>query len=169
MEAYSSPTENWSRITFCKKFFNDLKSLDEVTKNVKNQRPEVQDHLDQWNNRARCFFHEITHLNYFMNAPEKSPFIDDALITYKSKEGTVEEGAYGPYNVKVLRNFRGDAWYAGQNADTFAWYAMAMWAKKEIGRYPHLPAAGSKKPTKAPRRGDGTPFTQPNSESEDED
>jgi hypothetical protein len=35
---------------------------------------------------------------------------------------------------------------------------MAMWAKKEIGRYPPLPAAGSKAPTKAPRRGDGSSF-----------
>ena len=165
MEAYSAPTEGWSRITFCKRFFNNLQPLGDVTNNIKGQRPEVQDHLDQWNNRARTFFHEITHLNYFMNAPKKSPFVDDALITYKSGSLTVEEGAYGPYNVKVLRNFRGDAWYPGQNADTFAWYAMAMWAKKEIGRYPPLPAAGSKKPTKAPRRGDGSSFNKPPNEA----
>ncbi|KAF2247313.1 hypothetical protein BU26DRAFT_566298 [Trematosphaeria pertusa] len=109
VEAYSAPAESWSRITFCERFFNHLQPLGDVTNNIKKQRPEVQDHLDQWNNRARTFFHEITHLNYFMNAPKKSPFIDDARITYKSGSSPAEEGAYGPYNVKVLRNFRGDA------------------------------------------------------------
>ena len=64
MEAYSAPTEGWSRITFCKRFFNNLQPLGDVTNNIKRQRPEVQDHLDQWNNRARTFFHKITHLNY---------------------------------------------------------------------------------------------------------
>jgi hypothetical protein len=94
-----------------------------------------------------------------MNAPEKSPFIEDALITYKKDGRNQEEGAYGPYNVKALRNYRGDGWYPGQNADTFAWYAMALWAKKEVGHYPPLPRAGTTKPVRALRRGDGSPFT----------
>ncbi|KAH8731837.1 hypothetical protein GQ44DRAFT_766889 [Phaeosphaeriaceae sp. PMI808] len=93
-----------------------------------------------------------------MNAPAKSPFIEDAEIYYKESGCNVYTGAYGPYNVKVLRNYRGDAWYPGQNADTFAWYAMALWAEKEIGHYPPDPKAGSKKPLRAPRRGDGSPF-----------
>ncbi|KAF1961810.1 hypothetical protein CC80DRAFT_436156 [Byssothecium circinans] len=165
MEAYSTPDDGYSRITFCKRFFTHLRSLGDVTNDIKRQRPEVQDHLDQWNNRARTFFHEITHLNYFMNAPKKSPLVDDALISYKSEGHNVETGAYGPYNVKVLRKFRADAWYPGQNADTYAWYAMAMWAQNEIGRYPPLPAIGGKYPRKPPRRGDGSSFNTPATES----
>lgn len=160
MEAYSEPLEDYSRITFCNRFFNNLLALDFVTEKAKKSE-EDQKNLENWNNRARLFLHEVTHLNYFMNAPAKSPVVDDAYIAYKDTDGkTQNEVAYGPYNVKVLRNYRGDAWYPGQNADTFAWYAMAMWAKKEIGHYPPLPTTGGKKPTKAPRRGDGTSFTK---------
>ena len=93
-----------------------------------------------------------------MNSPAKSPTIDDAHIYYKEQGRPVRTGAYGPYNVKVLRNYRGDAWYPGQNADTFAWYAMAMWAKKEIGYYPELPKSGGRYPLNPPRRGNGEPF-----------
>lgn len=102
-----------------------------------------------------------------MNAPEKSPFIEDALIIYKKDGRNQEEGAYGPYNVKALRNYRGDGWYLGQNIDTFAWYAMAMWAKKEIGHYPLLPRVGTTKPVKAPRQGDGSSFTMAEEHPED--
>jgi uncharacterized protein (UPF0210 family) len=69
---------------------------------TKGQRPEAQDHLDRWGNRVRVFFHEITHLNYFANAPKTSPFVDGALIPYKPKDLIVEEGAYGPYSVKAF-------------------------------------------------------------------
>jgi len=109
---------------------------------------------------TNTYLERTTHLNFFMNAPEKSPVVEDALITYRKGGETIEDGAYGPYNVKILKNFRGDAWYAGQNADTFAWYAMAIWAKKELGHYPPLPRAGSTKPKKPPRRGDGSSFNR---------
>jgi hypothetical protein len=136
MEAISFPEESYSRILFCNKFFNDLPSLTEATDRAKSYPPILQDNLETWNNRARCFFHEITHLNYFMNAPEKSPVVEDVHIEYKIGGKWERIGAYGSYNVRVLRNYRGNAQYPAQNADTYAWYAMALWAKNEIGHYP---------------------------------
>ncbi|KAH8710094.1 hypothetical protein GQ44DRAFT_564189, partial [Phaeosphaeriaceae sp. PMI808] len=162
-EAYSKQRDNswvgYSQITFCNRFFNNLRSLGEATTYAK--RAERQENLGNWNNRARCFFHEVTYLAYFMNLPLKTPFVDDLLLNYGPKSNKKQEVAYGPYNVKVLRNYRGDAWYAGQNADSYAWYAMAMWAQKEIGHYPELPKSNRVKPNRAPRRGDGTSLNKP--------
>ncbi|KAF1829868.1 hypothetical protein BDW02DRAFT_610144, partial [Decorospora gaudefroyi] len=172
-EAISEQRDNgwfggYSQITFCNRFFNNVKSLDEATKFAK-RTDERKENLENWNNRARCFFHEITHLAYFMNTPSLSPYVEDLLINYGAKSNRVEEVAYGPYNVKVLRNYRGDAWYTGQNADTYAWYAMAMYAQKEIGHYPTKPEAKSMKPNKAPRRADGTPLNNVPSANDQDD
>ncbi|OCK88409.1 uncharacterized protein K441DRAFT_588884 [Cenococcum geophilum 1.58] len=137
MEAYSDNSDKdqrYSRITFCNLFFNGLRSLAEATNWVKSG-PEIrQNNLMLWDNRARCFFHEIAHLDYFMNAPASSPPTDDLQITYKHKDGRYTGGAYKPYNCKVLRNWQSSGWFPQRNADSFAFYAMAMWATKEIGR-----------------------------------
>lgn len=67
MEAYSDNagkgTNLWySRITFCSRFFNNLQSLDDAIKNAKSKPSKQQDVLEIWNNRARCFFHEVTRM-----------------------------------------------------------------------------------------------------------
>ena len=92
MEAYARPFESYSRIIFCNRFFNNLISLTDATKRAKSMEPELQDHLTNWNNRARTLFHEITHLAYFMNSPQKSPVIEDAYITYKQKGSIMKTG-----------------------------------------------------------------------------
>ena len=71
------------------------------------------------------------------------------------------EDTYGPLLSKILRNFRADGWYPGQNADTYAWYAMAMWAQKEIGHYPENPKSRGVKPVAPPRRADGSSLNDP--------
>ncbi|XTI88891.1 hypothetical protein V2W45_1398883 [Cenococcum geophilum] len=161
MEAYSDNSDKdqrYSRITFCNLFFNGLRSLAEATNWVKSG-PEIrQNNLMLWDNRARCFFHEIAHLDYFMNAPASSPPTDDLQITYKHKDGRYTGGAYKPYNCKVLRNWQSSGWFPQRNADSFAFYAMAMWATKEIGRYPYLPRAGTKPPESRPRDSNGNPM-----------
>ncbi|KAF2185550.1 hypothetical protein K469DRAFT_687878 [Zopfia rhizophila CBS 207.26] len=50
-----------------------------------------------------------------MNAPEKRSYVEDVLIKYKKEKGSVEQGAYAPYNIKVLRNYTSDGWYTQQN------------------------------------------------------
>jgi hypothetical protein len=105
MDAWSNPSGTYSQITFCNRFFNVLRPLQEVINMGKSQPSAVQNNLETWNNRARCFFHEITHLTYFMNTPGSSPNVEDIRITYMQKRKQVTEGAYGPYNAKILRNY----------------------------------------------------------------
>lgn len=52
-------------------------------------------------------FHEITHLNSFMNAPSKSPYIDDVRVKYGSGKGSGRhnERSYGPNDIKILANY----------------------------------------------------------------
>ncbi|KAL9618556.1 MAG: hypothetical protein Q9160_006740 [Pyrenula sp. 1 TL-2023] len=164
IEAYSDNASKgsglwYSRITFCNRFFNKLPSLDDAIKNPKARPSKQQDVLEIWNNQARCFFHEITHLDYFMNVDQLSPPTDDLQIRYKAAGVADWYDAYGPYNIKVLRNYRGDGYYPQRNADTFAYFALAKYVKKQIGRYPNLPQVGSTKPLEAPKNRFRQPIT----------
>lgn len=71
-----------------------------------NKPTNDQDNLETWDNRARCFFHEVTHLTYFMNTPGSGPNVEDLQIRYKGPRGVpVTTDAYRPYLAKVLRNY----------------------------------------------------------------
>jgi hypothetical protein len=61
--------------------------------------------LDAWDNRARVFLHETTHLDYFMNAPGSSPLIEDLQFDWKEKGTVLRDWAYGPFFCKILRNY----------------------------------------------------------------
>lgn len=104
LEAYSDPNEKYSRITFCNGFFN-LPSLTDAINWGKTKSAVDQNNLETWNSRARTFFHEATHLDYFMNAPVKSPYVSDTTFSYKLGGNTYAVEGYGPYNAKVLRNW----------------------------------------------------------------
>jgi hypothetical protein len=104
-EAYSNPLEKYSKITFCNRFFNSMTSLGIVIKNAKKNPRAYQDDLWRYQNRARVVFHEITHLYYFMNSPDKSPYVDDVKIQYGSKKSEVNVPSYGPENIKILANY----------------------------------------------------------------
>jgi len=105
MEAWSNPSGTYSQITFCSRFFNDLRPLDEVIDSGKGKPVDVQNKLETWNSRARCFFHEVTHLTYFMNTPKQGPKVEDLQIIFEQKGVKQTDIAYGPYNAKVLRNY----------------------------------------------------------------
>ena len=117
LEAFSDPAPSkpfrniftYDRITFCNSFFN-LPTLSEVISNNAGKPAAVMNDLSNYNSRARCFFHEITHLDWFMNAKldnkdGESPQIWDAQFQYKAGRQTYQELAYGPFYTKILRNF----------------------------------------------------------------
>lgn len=109
LEAYNdsptrSPELTYSRITFCNKFFN-LPSLSEAMTNTPRQPANERIKLDSWNNRARVFLHETTHLDYFMNAPGSSPLVDDLQFDWRDAGAVVRDWVYGPYFCKMLRNY----------------------------------------------------------------
>ncbi|KAF2803980.1 uncharacterized protein BDZ99DRAFT_526021 [Mytilinidion resinicola] len=47
--------------------------------------------------------------------------------------------------------------WSERDSDSFAWYAMAMWAKDKIGGYPPGPEPDTKPPTQKPRHGNNHP------------
>ena len=105
VEAFSNPLEKYIKITFCNIFFNRMNSLDFVINTAKKNPGGYQKDLWNYQNRARVLFHEMTHLNYFVNAPDKSPYVDDVRIKYGSGKGKKNELCYGPENVKILANY----------------------------------------------------------------
>ncbi|KIX03010.1 uncharacterized protein Z518_06560 [Rhinocladiella mackenziei CBS 650.93] len=98
--------------------------------------------LNQYDNRARVFFHEMTHLDYFTNrAPPPStvgPPVDDLRTVYNSRGSKVESPVYGPQLAKVLANWHTNrgAFYTTRNADNYAWYAMTKYVWKLLGLNP---------------------------------
>lgn len=57
---------------------------------------------------ARIFFHEATHLDYYMNAPGTNPETNDyAVRLRKGKSGFEDVLAYGPFYAKVLARYSG--------------------------------------------------------------
>jgi hypothetical protein len=159
LEAYSeSPTKNkkltYSRITFCNKFFN-LPTLSEAMTNTPKLSATERAKLESWNNQARVFLHETTHLDYFMNAPGSSPLVDDLQFDWKDRGAVKRDWAYGPFFCKILRNYglQGEvAFYPQRNgkiagssvlslsftdcifvADSFAWFSLGSYVKQVTG------------------------------------
>jgi hypothetical protein len=106
MEAFSNPLGKYSKITFCEHFFLRMESLGTIIDEAKNELPPAEKN-DLWSyqNRARTVFHEITHLNYFMNAPDKSPYVDDLEIPFGPKSRRTYYAGYGPERIKNIANY----------------------------------------------------------------
>ena len=126
LEAYSEPLERYSKTTFCTGFFN-MDSLSDAMKGVKSG-PKDPNNLRNYQNRARVMFHEMTHMNYFMNAPKKSPIIDDVQIDFRGTTGTGRRTdvknapCYGPELVKILANYEAvnrGGHFPQRNADSY--------------------------------------------------
>ncbi|KAF1808040.1 hypothetical protein P152DRAFT_425554 [Eremomyces bilateralis CBS 781.70] len=159
------PTLWYDRITFCAEFFN-LKTLGEITAvNSGKTLPEKKD-LMNWDNHARVFFHEITHLNYFMNANASSPYVRDLQSNVIWNGRRSWESMYGPLFAKVLANYvepppyntaQWSGYYPQRNADNFAWFAMAKYVQKQILVYPDRPNVRRMAPLQEPRDVDGGP------------
>lgn len=138
VEAYSEPENDYSTVTFCSYFFNDkdnMRSLGETMDEVRRGN-RAQNDLWSYQNRARVMFHEMTHANYFMNAPDKNPYVDDLRIDIRGR-GTSEHknlASYGPERIKYLANYQRvdkGGFYTQRNADSYAWFAMANWIEKQ--------------------------------------
>lgn len=70
-----------------------MKSLDFVIGTAKKDPGSHQNDLWNYQNRARLLFQEITHLNYFVNAPDKSPYVDDVKKSSMYKTGKRKKNA----------------------------------------------------------------------------
>jgi hypothetical protein len=101
LETYSDPVGDggWAQITFCNGFFNKNNLADAMT------NPIWQD-LQQFDNRARIFFHEATHQDYFMNAPGVNPQTNDLQIEWKEGGFPQKDLAYGALNARILGRYR---------------------------------------------------------------
>jgi hypothetical protein len=95
LQAYSNPNEEddllYSEIVFCTGFFNLINLATAVRLGLAKNTGSERDNLESYDNRARCFSHEVTHLDFFMNTGEKGsatgPPIDDVSI--RVREGQI--------------------------------------------------------------------------------
>ncbi|KAL9107703.1 MAG: hypothetical protein Q9227_007418 [Pyrenula ochraceoflavens] len=140
-----------------------------------------QNNLANWDNRARVWFHEVTHQVYLMNTPKKGPNVIDLTISYREAGQTVQDRAYGPMNAKRLRNYtmrNKGGYYTQINgtlpfnnvqgveylifpsylADNYAFLALAKYVQGIIGHYPNAPSPGTLGLTAPPRDPDGQPL-----------
>lgn len=164
MQAFSDPNGiynrfiNYSRITFCSGFFR-LPTLDEA---MEIGQFNGGNDLANYDNRARCFFHEVTHLDYFMNSGQNdeglSPVVSDLEIEIRTPGSgrNYWDTAYGPFNAKLLRNYQdADPQYSGyytqRNADNFAFFALAKYIERELNRYPSGNSPGQRRVFSEPR------------------
>ncbi|RFU29502.1 hypothetical protein B7463_g6841, partial [Scytalidium lignicola] len=157
LEAYSDPVGvgGWSQITFCTGFF----SKNNLAAAMKN--PYLTD-LQRFDNRARIFSHEATHLDYFMNAPGTNPQTDDLTIKWRAGGRPVTDIAYGALNARILGKYRAvgfAGYYTQRNADNFAFFALANYVESQKGQYPYLPKT-SYRPVQAPRDRNGNPILE---------
>ncbi|KAG4427331.1 hypothetical protein IFR05_017186, partial [Cadophora sp. M221] len=97
VEAYSDPRGNakederadYSQITFCNAFFAKLTLAQAITAASRHQEPNERMNLQNYDNQARIFIHEATHLDWFMGAKQDNdedgvpPLITDLQIQYK--------------------------------------------------------------------------------------
>lgn len=154
LQAFSDNGGRYSMITFCNGFFS-LQAFGDAI-NLGKKLGSRKTDLSLWDNRARCFLHEVTHLDYFMNAGPgdqgKSPYVWDLEVEYR---GDWHE-CYGPYYAKMLRNWvdadpQYSGYYTQRNADNYAWFALASYVKGQINQYPGSPSPGRRKPQSEPR------------------
>jgi len=93
--------------------------------------------LQNYDNQARVFLHEVTHLNYFMNAKAdhknkgENPFITDLEISYRDgrgKDNLVIEEAYGVLRAKMTASYRDptDSGYYAQRNGIAPLYDLAI-------------------------------------------
>jgi len=47
----------------------------------------------------------MTHLNYLVKAPDKTPYMDDVKIRWKEGEKHYDLASYGPGRIKMLANY----------------------------------------------------------------
>ncbi len=92
MEAFSDAERDdskFNRITFCNGFFN-LPTFEDAISGGNKLAANKETNLEMWNNRARVLLHEVTHLDYFMNAGDddssRSPFVSDLEVNYERSE-----------------------------------------------------------------------------------
>ena len=155
LQAFSDNDGKYSMITFCTGFFN-LQAFGDAINAGKKLVGKQKTDLSKWDNRARCFLHEVTHLDYFMNTGPgdqgQGPYVWDLELEY----GNDWHECYGPYYSKMLRNFvDADPQYSGyftqRNADNYAWFALALYVQGQINQYPGTPSPGRRKPVSEPR------------------
>lgn len=125
---------------------------------AKKSTPLFRNNLWNYDNRARILFHEMTHLNFFMSAPDKSPYVDDVRMGWKEEENRFSLVTYGPERIKMLANYEAvkkGGFFTQRNgtsllcschlmwcyeelrltvsiADSYAWFAMAKYTEQEV-------------------------------------
>jgi hypothetical protein len=94
---------DFDEIYFCRNHLQ-LPGLDEVIISGIRDRSK---NMAKYDNRARAFLQDMTHLDWLVNTPATTPFITDVRIVIKSEDGRkMDDSAHGPLRTKILQNYR---------------------------------------------------------------
>ncbi|CAK1364023.1 hypothetical protein CB0940_04010 [Cercospora beticola] len=144
--AYSKNTgysDDYPTINFCEGFMK-LRSLEDGYSYGSALTAPARYDIDQYNNRATTFFHELTHLSLAADSKNgrPNPDIDDLIISIKvGLTRTSVYPAYGGIATKLVARTTPDpGYYVQRNADNFAFFALAKYVMSRNGNiYPHMP------------------------------
>lgn len=136
--------DGYPMINFCDGFMNLRSLADGYTYGSALTRPAKYD-IDNYNNRATTFFHELTHLSLAADSTNGRPNPDVDDLTIAVRDGIdgdiVNFVAYGGLMTKLLaRTTDNPGYYVQRNAENFAFFALAKYVMSKNGNiYPHLP------------------------------
>lgn len=145
--AYSDnidPNDGEPMINFCEGFMN-LRSLADGYSYGSAWRIPEKYRIDNYNNRATTFIHEMLHLNLAAdsNHDTPNPQIYDLTVAVKagSQDDALNFPAYGGIATKmVARADPNPGYYVQRNAENLAFFALAKYIMSRNGNiYPHLP------------------------------
>ena len=140
-------------INFCPPFFSMRRLQDAAIDYGKRKTPPLNQNIENYDNTARVFLHELFHLDYFMESTATNHVTDMSISYWRKKdagtgEDLITEVAYSPRNTKMMAKFqefnrnpigRLAGSYVSRNADNLAWFATARCVQQRSGVYPHLP------------------------------
>ncbi|KAM5462559.1 hypothetical protein MferCBS49748_006466 [Microsporum ferrugineum] len=156
VNAYAAQDDGkkYPQINFCPQYF-ELRSLGgAISFGLSQVYARQRFDLDTYINRASVFYHEVSHLTYFINSP---PYICDWEIYLEVKKDVYQwKPAYQARFTKILARAIEDhsyGYYSGQSADNYANFALAKYVKANgLGDHPFYPVlAEITKPKGSPR------------------
>lgn len=110
-------TDEYPMINFCDGFFQRRSLTNAISYGTALKSPDNL-RLQNYDNSAQTFFHELTHLDLAADSPDPNPRVDDLTIAIKvgsgSTQRTLNTVAYGTLCTKILARYQKDTGYYTQ-------------------------------------------------------
>ena len=125
-------------INFCDGFFQRRSLSNAISYGTALPSPENLK-LQNYDNRAQTFFHELTHLDLAADSPVPNPRVDDLTIAIKigsgSTQRTLNTVAYGTLTTKILARYQNEpGYYTQKNGMYMVFSNQVLFADRSTSR-----------------------------------